>query len=83
MKNTMTKFSLLRVIMTAALLTTPAKAEHGQLTSRRLANARMTTTASGADSQTCRKCSSALHIPADRDAWGHWGSYYGPMVPIP
>jgi hypothetical protein len=81
----MTKPNLLSAaLMTAALLTTtPAMARQGQLTSQRLiANARITTTAHGADGQTCcHNHASDLHSLADRDVWGHWGAYYGPMVP--
>jgi hypothetical protein len=70
-------------LMTAALLTTPAMARQGQLTSHRLiANARVATIPHGADGQTCcRNRANYLRRPAERDVWGHWGPYYGPMVP--
>jgi hypothetical protein len=70
-------------MMAAALLTTPATARPGQLTSQRLiANARIATTAHGADAQTCcRNLASDSRGPWERDVWGHWGTYYGPMVP--
>ncbi len=80
----MTKPNLLSAaLMAAALLTTPAMARQGQLTSQRLiANTRITTTAHGADGQTCcRNRVSELRGPGERDVWGHWGTYYGPMVP--
>jgi hypothetical protein len=80
----MTKPNLLSAaLMTAVLLTTPAMVRQGQLASQRLlANARITTTAHSADGQTCcRNRASDLRGLADRDVWGHWGAYYGPMVP--
>ena len=80
----MTKTNRLSVaLMTAALLTAPTMARQDQLTSHRLiANARVTMTAHGADEQTCwRKRASNLRRLAERDVWGYWGAYYGPMVP--
>ena len=82
----MTKPNLLSATMMAAalLLTTPAVARQGQLTSKHLnANARIATTAQNADKQTCcRNRASDLRGPGERDVWGHWGSYYGPMVHV-
>jgi hypothetical protein len=81
----MTKPNLLSAAMMAAalLLTTPAMARQGQLTSQRLiANAPIATTAHSADGQTCcRNRAGDLRGPGERDVWGHWGAYYGPMVP--
>jgi hypothetical protein len=76
----MTKPNLLTAaLMAAALLTTPAMARQGQLTPQRIiANVRIATTAHGADGQTCCR---DLRGPRERDVWGHWGTYYGPMVP--
>jgi hypothetical protein len=79
----MTKPNLLSAaLMTAALLTTPAMARQGQLTSLRLiANARIATTAYPAEEQTCcLNRASDRRGPGERDLWGHWGSYYGPMI---
>jgi hypothetical protein len=78
----MTKLNVLSAaLMTAALLTTPAMARDGQLTSRPISNAR---TLHSADGQTCcRDRASGLRALANRDAWGHWGTYYGPMVVAP
>ena len=72
-------------LITAALLTTPAMARESQVTSQRLtanANARALTSARGAQGQACCR-NRAWELPglADRDVWGHWGAYYGPMVP--
>jgi len=81
----MTKTNLLSAaLMTAALLTTPAVAREGKLTSHRLvANVRMSI-AHSADGQTCcRDRAGDLRGPAERDVWGHWGAYYGPMVVAP
>jgi hypothetical protein len=81
----MTKPNLLSAAMMAAalLLTAPAMARQGQLTSQRLiANARIATTGNSAEGQTCcRIRASDLRDPGERDVWGHWGTYYGPMVP--
>lgn len=72
-------------LMAAALLTTPAMARQGQPTSQRLtANARITMNAHGTDGQTrFRSRAGDLRVPVDRDAWGHCGAYYGPMVVAP
>ena len=81
----MTNPDLLSAAMMAAalLLTTHAMARQGQLTSQRLiANARIATTAHSSDGQTgCRNRAGDLCGPGERDVWGHWGTYYGPMVP--
>jgi hypothetical protein len=81
----MTKPNLLSAAMMAAalVLTTPAMAQQGQLTSQRLiANARIAPTAHSADGQTCcRNRASDLRGAGERDMWGHRGTYYGPMVP--
>jgi hypothetical protein len=82
----MTKPDLISAaLVTAALLTTPAMAQQDQLTSQRLiANGRVTTTVHSADRQACCR-NRAKDLPgiADHDVWGHWGTYYGPMVHVP
>jgi hypothetical protein len=81
----MTKPNLLSVaFIFAALLTTPAVAQR-QLSSQRLiASARITATTHSADGQTLsRNRPSDLRRLAERDVWGHWGAYYGPMVSAP
>ena len=84
MESLMTKPNLLSAVMMAAalLLTTPAMARQGQLISQRhIANARIATSAHSADGQICcRDRASDLGDPGERDVWGHWGTYYGPMV---
>ena len=82
----MTKTNLLSAaLMTAALLTMPAEAWEGKLTSHHLvANMRITSIAHSADGQTC--CGDRagdLRGPTERDVWGHWGAYSGPMVGAP
>jgi hypothetical protein len=83
----MMKLNLLSAaLITAAVLTTPAQARQSQLTSRRLtanANAHNATTAhNGYEQACCRNRPGDLANLADRDVWGHWGAYYGPMVHV-
>jgi hypothetical protein len=82
----MTKTNLLSAaLMTAALLTTPAVARQAKLISHNLvANARITSIALSADGQTCcRDRAGDFRGPTERDVWGHWGAYSGPMVGAP
>jgi hypothetical protein len=75
----MTKLKfLLAALIAAAMLATPAMARESQVSSRHLAvNANASTTPG------------AQYIgEGDRirgyeghDVWGHWGTYYGPMLP--
>jgi hypothetical protein len=71
-------------LITAALPTTPAMARESQVTSQRLtanANTPTPTGALGTSGQVCcRDRARDLPSLADRDVWGHWGAYYGPMV---
>jgi hypothetical protein len=75
-------------LITAALLTTPAMARESQVISQRSltanANAHIPTGARSTDGQACcRNRARDLPSLADRDAWSHWGAYYGPMVNAP
>jgi hypothetical protein len=82
----MMKLNLLSAaLITAALLMTPAMARESQVTSQRLtANARTATAAHNAYGQDCcRNRARDLPSLADRDVWGHWGAYYGPMIHFP
>jgi hypothetical protein len=84
----MMKVNLLSgALISAALLTTPAMARESQVTSRRLmanANAHIPTGALSTSGQACcRNRARDLPSLADRDAWSHWGAYYGPMVNAP
>jgi hypothetical protein len=81
----MMKLDLLSAaLISAALLTTPAMARESQVTSERLmanANPRTPTGALSTPGQgCCRNRASYLPGLADREVWGHWGAYYGPMV---
>ena len=69
---------LLAALIAAAALTTPAMARQSQVTSQRFtanANARI---ASGQG--CCGNRASDSRGFAERDVWGHWGAYYGPLV---
>jgi hypothetical protein len=72
-------------LITAALLTTPAMAVESQGISQRItadANARIPTDAhSTYKNACCRNRVRDLTNRVDHDVWGHWGEYYGPMVP--
>ena len=70
----MTLNLLSAALITAALLTTPAMARESQVTSQRLTGAHITY------GQAYRNRAGDLPSLADRDVWGHWGAYYGPMV---
>jgi hypothetical protein len=74
-------------LVAAALLAAPAMARESQVTSRRLAsdaNACTTTGAHYLDGHACYSNGpSGLHGDEDRDLWGHWGAYYGPMIHVP
>ena len=78
---------LLAALTTAAVLTTPAIARQSQLTSHRLeanANAFTATAAHNAYGQACcRNRAGNLRGVSERDVWGRWGTYYGPMVFAP
>ena len=84
----MMKLDLLSAaLISAALLTTPAMARKSHVTSERLtanANARTPTGALSTPGQACcRNRPRDLPGLTDRDVWGHWGAYYGPMVHVP
>ena len=78
---------LTTALVAVALLATPAMARESQVTSRRLAwdaNACTTTGARYLNRHTCYSNGpSGLHRDTDRDVWGHWGAYYGPMIHVP
>jgi cytochrome c5 len=76
---------LFAALVAAAVLTTPAMARQSKMTSQYVtanANARTATDTHSAYGQACcRDRARDLPSLADRDVWGHWGTYYGPMVP--
>jgi hypothetical protein len=79
----MTGQRLLRAaLIGAALLAPPAMARESGVTPPRIAeNANACATSRHADAYPCdRDSMSGLRGSGDRDVWGHWGSYYGPMI---
>ena len=79
--------SAMAVLIVATLPTTLAFARHSQGTSWSRAEDAHACTPTGARSSYSRSChrKSAGDLPGsgDRDVWGHWGTYYGPMVSFP
>jgi hypothetical protein len=76
---------LLAALIATALLAAPAMARENHVTSRRLtedANACTTAGARYTDGQPCSQ-PSGLRGHGERDVWGHWGAYYGPLVHVP
>jgi hypothetical protein len=88
----MTKLKLLAAaLVAAATLATPAMARESHVTSRDLTEDAYASTTKGADFIDGHSCyrtrASGLHGRLcgyeDRDVWGHWGAYYGPMIGVP
>jgi hypothetical protein len=81
----MIKPELLFAALIAATVLTPAPARQSKMTSQRVtanANARTATDTHNAYGQACcRNRAGDFRGVAERDPWGHWGTYYGPMVP--
>jgi hypothetical protein len=79
--------SAMTALIAAALVTTPAIARQSQVTLQRLNEGANACTATGARNiyrQSClRNRAGDLRGTSDRDVWGHWGNYYGPMVFVP
>lgn len=75
----MTKLKRLSAaLMSAAMLATPAMAREGHVSSRPLAeNANTNTTPGARDHREVN----AFRGHESPDVWGHWGAYYGPMIP--
>ena len=75
----------------AALLATPALAREKHIISRHLTENADANTNIGVGHDDWRPCygnrAGGLRGDVcgygDRDVWGHWGSYYGPMVHVP
>ena len=75
----MTKLKFLSAaLITATMLATPAMARESHVGSRHLSKTTDVSTARGVgyvgESDRFRGYES-------HDVWGHWGTYYGPMVP--
>jgi hypothetical protein len=88
----MTKLGFLSVaLIAAAMLATPAMARESHVTSLHLPENADASTMPGAryvgggDGFRHDHFGSFAGTPGDgyggRDVWGHWGAYYGPMVP--
>jgi hypothetical protein len=75
----MTKLKVLpAALIAAAMLATPAMARTSYVSSRYLLLSADASTESGAHYIDERD---RFRGYEDHDAWGHWGTYYGPMVP--
>ena len=78
---------LFAALIAAAVLATPARARQSKMTSQRIvaiANARAATDTHNAYGHACcRNRASDFRGLAERDVWGHWGAYYGPMIHVP
>jgi hypothetical protein len=75
----MTKLRLLpAALIAAAMLATPAIARESHVSSRHLAEHVNTSTTPGAR-HTHEGDGFRGH--ESRDVWGHWGTYYGPIIP--
>jgi hypothetical protein len=74
----MTKLKCLSAaLITATMLATPAMARESHVTSRHLSK---TADASTANVVSYIGEGDRFRGYESRDVWGHWGSYYGPMV---
>jgi hypothetical protein len=75
----MTKLKLLSAaLIAAAMLATPAMARESHVSSRHLAENVHTSTTPGA--RYLRE-GGGFRGHESPDVWGHWGAYYGPMIP--
>jgi hypothetical protein len=75
----MTKLKLLSAaLIAAAMVATPAMARESHVSSRHLAENLNTSTTPGA--RYLRE-GVGFRGHESRDVWGHWGTYYGPMIP--
>jgi hypothetical protein len=67
-------------LIAVALLAAPTMARERHVSSGRLtedANACIAAGSRNVDGHSCYRAS-----PGERDVWGHWGAYYGPMVHV-
>jgi hypothetical protein len=76
---------LLAALTVAAILATPAMAQRSQATPLRpTADAYAPTTGTAnVYGRACCGDRAGSRSLAERDPWGHWGGYYGPMVHFP
>jgi hypothetical protein len=74
----MTKLKLLSTaLIAAAMVATPAMARESHVSSRHLAESLTSTTPRA---RYLRE-GDGFRGHESRDVWGHWGTYYGPMIP--
>ena len=74
----MIKLKFMSAALIAAMLAAPAMARESEVSSRHLAANTNASTAPGA--QFAGE-GDRFRGYAGHDVWGHWGSYYGPMLP--
>jgi hypothetical protein len=80
----MAKLKLLSgALIAGALLAAPAMARESHVTSRRLTEDANACTTAGARYIDGHRCYRPDGLRADRDVWGHWGGYYGPLIHVP
>ena len=77
----MIKPELLFAALIAATVLTPAAARQSKMTSQRVTARTATDTHNAYGQACCRNRTGDFRGVAERDPWGHWGTYYGPMVP--
>jgi hypothetical protein len=65
-------------LVAAAMLATPVMARESQVSSRHLAENVDTSTTPEA---LYLREGDGFHRHESHDVWGHWGTYYGPMIP--
>jgi hypothetical protein len=77
----MTKLKFLSAaLIAAAMLATPAMARESHVSSRHLAANASASTTSGVHYIDIGE-EDGFRGYEGHDVWGHWGTYYGPMVP--
>jgi hypothetical protein len=82
----MAKFKLLSAgLIAGALLAAPAMARESHVASRHLTEDANACAAAGARYIDGHRCydPDGVRGDAERDVWGHWGAYYGPLVHVP
>jgi hypothetical protein len=82
----MAKLKLLSgALIAGALVAAPAMARESHVTSQRLTEDANACTTAGARYIDGHRCYHADGLRGDeeRDVWGHWGAYYGPLVHVP
>jgi hypothetical protein len=67
-------------LIAAAVLATPATARQSKMTSQRVAANAKAHTATDTHNAYGRNRAGDFRGLAERDVWGHWGAYYGPMI---